>query len=156
MEALGARKSSRTDAIDDDLLRLLLPGQTASPGAHSLAVRAQDSGDVVCCLIGWGELIATLHRHLRDGRLTAPQFRLLSAQVAADVQERLWTPLPVTSELVEAQTRRMTGLSGKVFLRAADALHLTCAAEAGLKEIYSNDRHLVAAAPHFGLKSITL
>lgn len=50
----------------------------------------------------------------------------------------------------------MTGLSDQVTLRAADALHLTCAAEAGLKEIYSNDRHLVAAAPHFGLQPVTL
>ena len=33
---------------------------------------------------------------------------------------------------------------------------LTCAAEAGLKELYSSDRHLVAAAPHFGLQPVTL
>ena len=126
------------------------------PDSPAVRARAEASGVVVCCLIGWGELVATLHRHLRDGRLTAPQFRLLSAQVAADVEDSLWTPLPVTSELVQAQARRMTALSDQVFLRAADALHLTCAAEAGLKEIYSNDRHLVAAAPHFGLRPITL
>ncbi len=126
------------------------------PDSPAVRAKARASGDVVCCLIGWGELVATLHRHLRDGRLTVPQFRLLSAQVATDVQEGLWTPLPITSELAEAQARRMSGLSAQVFLRAADALHLTCAAEAGLKEIYSNDRHLVAAAPHFGLKPITL
>jgi predicted nucleic acid-binding protein len=126
------------------------------PDSPAVRARARASGEVVCCRIGWGEVVATLHRHLRDGRLTAPQFRLLSAQVAADVKAGLWTPLPITTELAEAQARRMTGLSDQVFLRAADALHLTCAAEAGLKEIYSSDRHLVAAAPHFGLQPVTL
>jgi len=49
-----------------------------------------------------------------------------------------------------------SSLSAKVFLRAADALHLTCAAEAGLRDVYSSTRHLVAAAPHFGLRAVTV
>lgn len=126
------------------------------PDSPAVRARAAASGDVVCCLIGWGELVATLHRHLREGRMSPPQFRLLASQVAADVRDGLWTALPVTSVLVEAQARRMAALSDQVFLRAADVLHLTCAAEAGLKEIYSNDRHLVAAASHFGLRAVIL
>jgi len=64
--------------------------------------------------------------------------------------------LPVTSALIEAQVHRMATLPATVLLRAADALHLACAAEAGLREVYSSDRHLVAAAPHFGLRAVTL
>lgn len=113
-------------------------------------------GNLVCCSIGWGEILATLHRHLREGRLTPRHFQLLTAQVEADLQNEIWTPLPVTQGICEAQARRIAKLPNTVFLRAADALHLTCAAEAGLKAIYSSDRHLIAAAPHFGLKPITL
>jgi predicted nucleic acid-binding protein len=46
----------------------------------------------------------------------------------------------------------MNTLDWTVFVRAADAIHLTCAAEHGFREIYSSDRHLLAAAPAFGLK----
>jgi predicted nucleic acid-binding protein len=126
------------------------------PDSPRVRAAAAVSDGLACCATGWGEVIATLHRHFREGRLTRREFRQLAAQVGADVDAGLWTSLPVTSSLVEAQVRRMAALPATIFLRAADALHLICAAEAGLREIHSSDRHLVAAAPHFGLRAVTL
>lgn len=57
----------------------------------------------------------------------------------------------MTADLVRQACVVVEGLSGSVFIRSADALHLACAKEQGFAEIYSNDRHLLAAAPHFGL-----
>ena len=118
--------------------------------------RAEASDGLACCAIGRGEIVATFHRHFREGRLAQREFRLLAAQVEADLDAGLWTALPVTSSLIEAQARRMAMLPASVFLRAADALHLACAAEAGIREVYSSDRHLVDAAPLFGLRAVTL
>ena len=108
---------------------------------------AASLGTIACCALGWGEVVSVLHRHLREQRLSTREFQLLAAQVEADVRSGLWVSLPVTTALVEAQVRSIVRLSDRVFLRAADALHLACAAESGLKEIYSCDHHLVTAAP---------
>ena len=51
---------------------------------------------------------------------------------------------------------RVGELPSTVFLRAADALHLTCAAEEGCTAIHTSDRHMTAAAPAFGLQAVTL
>jgi predicted nucleic acid-binding protein len=126
------------------------------PDSARVRARAETSDGLACCATGRGEVVATFHRHFREKRLTQREFRQLAAQVEADLDVGLWTPLPVTPALVEAQSHRMATLPSNVFLRAADALHLACAVEAGLREVYSNDRHLVAAAPHFGLRAVTL
>jgi hypothetical protein len=41
-----------------------------------------------------------------------------------------------------------------VFTRAGAALHLAGARAADLKEVFSHDRQLLAAASHFGLKGV--
>ena len=126
------------------------------PDSRAVRARASAAGRIVCCIIGWGEVISTFHRHLREGRLSQREFQLLTEQAEADVQGDVWHPLPLTTRLVETQVRVMKALPPSVYLRSADALHLACAASAGLGDIYSSDQRLVAAAPHFGLHPITL
>jgi predicted nucleic acid-binding protein len=72
-------------------------------------------------------------------------------QFIADELAGLWLFLPISRSLVEMSCTRLGALPAGVFCRAADALHLTCAAEEGFTEIFSNDRHLLAAATYFGL-----
>jgi predicted nucleic acid-binding protein len=78
------------------------------------------------------------------------------AQFDDDCGQGLWTWLPLTSALVQRAAVAFTHLPRPVFLRAADALHLTCAQEHGLRAIYTNDRHMSSAARHFRLKARTV
>ena len=73
-------------------------------------------------------------------------------QFTTDESSGLIVWLPIDDTLINQACTRVASLPPSVFLRAADALHLTCASDAGLKEIYSHDRHLLAAAAHFGIK----
>lgn len=98
------------------------------------------------------ELHAAFHCKLREGRIDRRTHQALTAQFADDQRAGLWMWLPVDDALLDAAARRMAALPPQVFLRASDALHLTCAKEHGFRDIYSNDQHLLAAARHFGLK----
>ena len=92
-------------------------------------------------------------RHVRDRNLTRRQARELHDLFRQDVREGAWTLLPVTSETlrdVEDRLRRLR--KSDVFLRAGDAIHLSSARQAGFRVIWTNDRHLLAAAPRFGLR----
>ena len=42
------------------------------------------------------------------------------------------------------------------FLRASDAIHLAIAIENGFRQLYSNDRNLLAADPHFRVRGVNV
>jgi predicted nucleic acid-binding protein len=97
------------------------------------------------------EVGCAFHRHVREGSLTAQQAGQLRDVFLTDVRQGVWALLPITEQLlfqVEAATAKMPP---SAHLRAGDALHLLTAHQAGFSEIWTNDRHLLAAAQHFGL-----
>ncbi len=132
------------------LVRLYL----RQPGSNEVAAWISGQGDLVCCLHGRLEIVSALKRQQRAGHIEARGLRAALREMTGDETSTLLHWLPVTPELIGQACDRMAALPPAVFLRAADALHLASAQDAGLREIYSHDRHLLAAAPHFGLEGI--
>ncbi|MBL9187779.1 MAG: type II toxin-antitoxin system VapC family toxin [Opitutaceae bacterium] len=125
-------------------------------GAEQVQQTFAHQGGFVCADHGRLELMTAFKRHQREGLLTAAQLKMLWSRHEQDLEEGLIRYLPLPATLVDQACRIVAQLPPAVFLRAADALHLACASDAGLKEIYSHDRHLLAAAPHFGLKGLDI
>ena len=102
------------------------------------------------------EVPAAIHRAFREGRLTPAVFAAVLDQFLTDQACDAIEWLPLSPSLFAGMAVRFSKLPPSTFLRAADALHLACAAEHGYREVYSNDRHFLAAAPLFGLKGINI
>lgn len=124
-----------------------------SPQVTAAAI---STGAVASSLHARLEVLSVFHRKLREGQVTASEFQLLCDQFETDCAKGVWSWFPVTWQLLETAGQFYRSLPATVFLRAADALHLASAKDKGFTEIYSNDRHLLAAAPHFGLTGVTL
>ena len=112
---------------------------TSSGGGHSSSLAR-------------AELAATLLRHVREGALSTTQSRKLQADFAADVELGVWTMMPVSDALMSRVAVRIAQLSRTVYVRAGDAIHLCAAGEAGFAEVWTSDRHMLAAAGVFGLR----
>ena len=98
------------------------------------------------------ELHAALHRKLREGEVTGGQLTTIFGQLELDESQRLWTWLSLTEFIMASVVDSFRTLPDRVFVRTADAVHLVTAKTNGFSDIYSNDTHLLAAAPHFGLE----
>ena len=90
------------------------------------------------------------------GALTPNSYRELRKQFDSDCAAGGFHWLPFSERLAARVVTAYAALPPSVHLRAADAVHLGCAAENALKEIYSNDANLMAAAQHFGLTAINV
>ena len=126
------------------------------PESDAVRHLAESIGRVECAAIGQIEVAAVFHRKFREGAFGFGAFREIMAQFDQDCVEGLWTWLPITAALAAETANAFARLPRSVFLRTADALHLTCARKHGAREIYTNDRHMVAAARHFRLAPLTV
>jgi predicted nucleic acid-binding protein len=125
----------------------------AETGGGAVRALAAEQTSIACCEYGRLELVCSFHRNFREAFLTRRQHQLVLRQLESDDVSGVWMWLPITADLLRKTAANVRRLGAAVFIRAGDAIHLTCAAENGLAEIYSNDHHLLAAAPEFGLRA---
>jgi len=115
---------------------------------RKLAQRADGLYSSAICI---AEMACLAHRKTREGPTTPADAAMRRDLFLDDVNSGVITTLPVTERLlrrVEATTR---ALPPSCYLRTFDALHLVTAADSGFIEVWTNDRHMLAAAPYFGL-----
>jgi predicted nucleic acid-binding protein len=124
-----------------------------SPWVRDLA---ESLGDVHCAALGRAEVAAALHRKFREGAFGEAAFREIIRQFEDDCSRGLWIWIPVTASMLAATVAVIRQLPKSVFLRAADAIHLACARESGFTEVYTGDRQMAAAAPHFRVKAVAV
>ncbi len=108
------------------------------------------------CIHAMAEVACVFHRKLREGHIPQEDFEFVCAQFEADCEAGIWSWLPMSEALVQSVRRKISTLPATIFLRAADALHLMCAAAEGCAAVHTSDRHMIAAAPSFGLKAVRL
>jgi predicted nucleic acid-binding protein len=105
---------------------------------------------------GQAEVVAALHRAFREGRFTQERYLVAVSQFELERAGAgfLWHPL--TADVHNRLTQAYRAAAATTFLRAADALHLACAASHGHRDVYSHDRQFLAAAPLFGLRGLDI
>ncbi|HEY2143118.1 MAG TPA: type II toxin-antitoxin system VapC family toxin [Candidatus Udaeobacter sp.] len=112
------------------------------------------SGAIACAQHGRAEVISAFHRKLRERTMTARSYKVTLQQFRDELRADAFRWLFLSDLVLERIELAYVNLPATTFLRAADALHLSAAAENGFHEIYSNDPKLLAAAAHFGLCGI--
>jgi len=110
------------------------------------------AGVIQTSLLVRTEFQAVLHRRTREGFLSSTHARRLATIFRSHIEGGLWKLLPVTESLMRRTSDMIAAAPLNLFLRSADAVHLATAREAGEEEIWTSDRHMLAAAAHFGLK----
>jgi predicted nucleic acid-binding protein len=119
----------------------------------AIAVRKVITRAAYTCSSSWAliEVTCVFHRHVREGSLTSSQGHELIDLFRTHVENDLWNFIPVTEAILRTTATLVRGLPASVPMRAGDAIHVATALEAGERELWTNDRHLLAGAAYFGL-----
>ena len=121
--------------------------------SDSSQVRAlvREADPIDSSLWALAEFHAVLHRHFRERAIKRSDARALALRFSEHIEEGLWRLVPVTEALLRRTSALLVSAPSGLFLRTGDAVHLTTANDVGEREVWTNDRHMLAAAPYFGL-----
>jgi predicted nucleic acid-binding protein len=126
------------------------------PGSTEVLAEAVTADEIVCSLHGRAEFYSVGLRKVREALATPAGVAAVFSQFNADIASGDIRLLPLTHAILDRVESVFATAPSTTYLRAADALHLATAAENGFTEIYSNDKHLLAAAPLFGLRGVNV
>ena len=117
---------------------------------------AREAEGLFSSAICQAEMACVAHRKLREGH-PAADVLLRRDLFLEDLTAGIITAIPTTDRLLRRLESATRLLPSSCYLRSCDALHLMTAADAGFREIWTNDRHMLAAASYFGLtgRSVT-
>ena len=114
------------------------------------------AGELISSAWAVAEVVCAIHRHRREGALNQQEFRRTLDTFMDHVKAGIWTMRPVNDPILRRMAVMMDGLPATVFIRAGDAIHLATAQDSGEQEIWTNDRHLLAAASYVGIRGRTV
>jgi predicted nucleic acid-binding protein len=97
------------------------------------------------------EVTCAFQRHVRQGYLTVAQGEELIDLFAHHCESGVWQLVPVTDSILRTTRLLIRSVASTVPLRAGDAIHLATAISIGESELWTNDRHLLAATHAAGL-----
>jgi len=115
---------------------------------RELAQRANGLYSSAICI---AEMACLAHRKVREAPVPLADAVMRRDLFLEDVSSGVITAVPVTERILRRVEMTTRGLPPSCYLRTVDALHLVTAADSGFIEVWTNDRHMLAAAPHFGL-----
>lgn len=124
------------------------------PGAEQVRKVAYDADGLASCELARLEFASILRRHAREGHITRREMAAVVKDFDQDERNGVWRWHGVTPDLLEKARAAVLKLPDTVFVRAGDALHLACAAEQNFRQVYTNDRHMLQAAPYFRLTGV--
>ena len=134
----------------------LLKLQIAEAGTAQVRSHAATVVEIHSAQHGRAEFASAAFRKVREGAATSADYQRLIAQFHSDIAATAIILLPLTDAILDRVETVFAAAPATTYLRAADAIHLATAAEHGFPEIHSNDKHLLAAAPLFGLRGVNV
>lgn len=126
------------------------------PGHEAVRALLSQTEKLAISWHGRAEFASILLRKRREGSDPPEILTSLAAQFQSDCRTGLIEFMPLSETVMTRLESVLASAPATTNLRAADALHLACAAEHGFTEVHSNDRLFLAAAPLFGLRGVNV